>query len=329
MRQHGHSDDVEMTHPRLLLVFARDVAASGGDVRELRLAVERGQLVRLRRGVYCERWRWRELDDRQRHVLRVHATLAFVTTPAIVCSTSAAAMWGLPVANGWADDVTVLCPYRGGGKSEPGIRRTSAAPTSEHELIDGIAVASLARTFIDIAREQDFASALVTADAILARPDSPGSAQIAETLARTPMRTGRAAAARVLRFASGASESVGESRARGAMIALGFEAPQLQVEFVDREGRMRVDFFWPSVGIVGEFDGQIKYSGGVHGPAEVVAWREKKREDRLRRLVAGVVRMTADDIRDPVVLGGLLSAAGVPRAADPTTGSRTPAREGL
>ena len=262
-------------------------------------------------------------------MLRVHATLAFVTTPAIVCGDSAAAMWGLPIADGWPDEVSVLCPYRGGGKSEPGIRRTSAAPTSEYELIDGIAVTSLSRTLIDIAREREFASALATADAILARPDSPGSARIAETLARTPMRTGRAAAARVLRFASGKSESVGESLARGALISLGFEAPQLQAEFVDREGRMRVDFFWPPVQVAGEFDGQVKYSGGIHGAAEEVLWREKKREDRLRRLVAGVVRITAEDVRDRQVLAGLLSAAGVPRAADPLPVSRTPSREGL
>lgn len=121
-------------------------------------------------------------------------------------------------------------------------------------------------------------------------------------------------------FADAAAESVGESVSRVRMDQWGLEPPQLQVRCdVDLDGgsRVRVDFFWPEHGIVGEFDGLTKYQKpellAGRRPEDVVV-EEKLREDALRRLGLRVVRWVWADLRRPSRLRDLLVAAGVPRS---------------
>lgn len=63
----------------------------------------------------------------------------------------------------------------------------------------------------------------------------------------------------------------------------------------------RCDFGWREHGVVGEFDGKIKYQrdgyGGLH--PEQVVWREKLREDRMRATGLGMVRWTTVDLAHP------------------------------
>ena len=64
-----------------------------------------------------------------------------------------------------------------------------------------------------------------------------------------------------------------------------------------------------------EFDGKTKYTRNEFtkgDPAEVV-WREKKREDRLRRQVRTVVRVLTSDVRTPSLLDAKLRDAGIHR----------------
>jgi len=67
-------------------------------------------------------------------------------------------------------------------------------------------------------------------------------------------------------------------------------SPTLQKTVLDPDGAFvaRVDFFWDEFGIVGEFDGMIKYD---EGGSDAVR-REKRREDTLRDLGYEVVRWT-------------------------------------
>ena len=63
----------------------------------------------------------------------------------------------------------------------------------------------------------------------------------------------------------------------------------------------RVDFWWPDLGLVGEFDGRMKYRlDGVEDgrPLEDRLWTEKTREDRLRAAGARVARWTWDVAMD-------------------------------
>ncbi len=63
----------------------------------------------------------------------------------------------------------------------------------------------------------------------------------------------------------------------------------------------RVDFAWPASGVIGEFDGRVKYGRALapdQDPVEAL-WREKVREDLLRDLGWQVVRWTWADLDDP------------------------------
>ncbi|MGJ9373609.1 hypothetical protein [Nesterenkonia sp. CF4.4] len=120
-----------------------------------------------------------------------------------------------------------------------------------------------------------------------------------------------------LELADGLSESAGESLSRVRMLDLGFEPPQLQVSFELGVALARVDFYWPGVGVVGEFDGKLKYTRGAGlsgAPAEETVWQEKLREDALRARGLKVVRWVWDDLQRPGVLAARLRDAGVPLA---------------
>ena len=295
------------------LLFARDVARFGGDPRELRNSRE---LIRVRRGVYCARDTWDAIDSRQRHLLRIRASMPSLTVPGMFAGVSAAAVWDIPILGDWPTEVTLLSPYRGGGKSEPGVLRTSvSAASATSAAIDGIPVTTLARTGVDLARTNVFGAAVASVDAIVARVGASFRDDMRVELLRMNLRAGTARALRVLDVACDNSGSYGESRARAAIIDLGFDAPETQVEFRDEIGAMYPDFYWRGVNIAGEFDGKTKYTRDefAHGdPAEVV-WKEKKREDRLRRQVRTVVRIHHQHVENPPMLSRMLAAAGIPR----------------
>lgn len=118
-----------------------------------------------------------------------------------------------------------------------------------------------------------------------------------------------------IEFASSDSGSWGESDCRAAIHLLGYPAPELQRRFVDSEGEMFVDFYFDRDDVACEFDGKSKYTHDKYtmgDPAEVV-WREKKREDRLRKQVRTVVRILTEDVRNPHLLDRKLREAGVRR----------------
>ena len=84
----------------------------------------------------------------------------------------------------------------------------------------------------------------------------------------------------------------------------GGRAPEdLQLDVVDRLGALvgRVDFAWPSVGVIGEFDGRVKYGRELAPDQDPVKalWNEKLREDLLRDLGWQVVRWIWADLDDP------------------------------
>jgi hypothetical protein len=119
---------------------------------------------------------------------------------------------------------------------------------------------------------------------------------------------------RVLEFADARAESVGESVSRVTMAELGLPAPVLQHRFFDADGFIgTVDFWWPELGVIGEFDGRVKYFDPrmSRGDPAAVVYREKYREDRLRGLGPRVVRWGWPEAISAARLGPRLAAAGV------------------
>ena len=109
-------------------------------------------------------------------------------------------------------------------------------------------------------------------------------------------------------FADPRSESVGESRSRVAIARAGLPVPRPQLDVVSADGVVvgRCDFGWEELGVVGEFDGKVKYGRALlrpdQDPGDVV-FEEKLREDALRDTGREVVRWVWAELRDftPVV----------------------------
>lgn len=298
------------------ILLSSDASTGLRDPAVVRNLVTSGQLVRLRRGAFVRASQWASADARERHVLRVRAVVVLATRPIAVSGISAAAVYGMPVRNSWPDDVCVLDRWKGGGRSEPGVRRTAAGyPTARVVYFDGLPITDIARTALDVARSAAFRDAMGSVDWALWRknPLRISLADLAHELRRMHPYARRRHLEAVVAFATHLSDSFGESLTRAVIWELGFELPELQHRFWDRSGEMFSDFYWRSIRSAGEFDGKAKYfQDPGEDPGEVL-WREKKRQDRLMALGYSVIRFTWNDVLDPRRMTLLLTEAGIPR----------------
>ena len=212
--------------------------------------------------------------------------------------------------------VVVLDRWRGGGRSEPGVIRTARGATTAQLVVrHGYECTTLARTALDVCRGLTFLSAVPLLDWCLWE-QNPLAVTKEELIGEASSMKVSSVLWRGIDFATSLSGSIGESEARGTIHELGYPQPQLQRRFVDAEGEMFPDFYFEDDDAVVEFDGKTKYTRDEYtkgDPAEVV-WREKKREDRLRRQVRTVVRILTEDVRTPRFLHRKFSEAGIRRA---------------
>lgn len=280
--------------------LARDLIADGFAGPEIARLAHRGELIRIRRGAYVDGPAG-AVDARASHQLLVVATMRQLAKPATVSHVSAAAMHGLPV---WPDALARVHLTRpdaqGRVRSSMHLHQVDL-PAEETTLIDGCNVTSLARTVIDVARTEGFIRSVAAADAALAR--GLDASELLSVIGAHPRLHGVARARRVVAFADGRSESVGESCSRVVFHVNGVPAPTLQHEVRDEWGRFlgRSDFCWESRRVIGEFDGKVKYAALLRpgqSPSDVVV-AEKVREDAIRAQGWQVMRWTWEDIFSP------------------------------
>ncbi|WP_157981625.1 type IV toxin-antitoxin system AbiEi family antitoxin domain-containing protein [Protaetiibacter intestinalis] len=300
------------------LISTSDYLRVGSDVRELTRAVERGELVKLRRGSYVPVRRWDSAGPRERHLLRAVAASRAARRELPFAGATAAAIWEM-WQHSYPEEVSFLDEWKGGGRSEPGVRRITAAASSAFvRRVDGHLVTGVARTAIDVARSAgDFTTAVGTLDWALWRrnPNRVTREELAAELKKLPTTLRRRFVERAIAFASPMSDSYAESYARALMYVLGYEVPVLQLEFPHATGSYFVDFAWPAYLVIAEIDGFGKYldpSMNAGDPARVVL-AEKLREDELRRRGYHVIRVYWSDLTNPVALVTKLDTAGIPR----------------
>jgi len=132
------------------LLLSKDLAAAGIESGELRSRTRSGDLVHLRRGAYTTPT---GRTDREDHLLRVRAALAFAESLSVLSFGSAALVHGLPVPGSALQSVHLTKIRNSGGKRRPGIH-VHVAPLSAAEItsVNGLPVTSLDRTFADLAR---------------------------------------------------------------------------------------------------------------------------------------------------------------------------------
>lgn len=277
----------------------RDLASEGHTPAGLDRLSRRGDLVRVRHGAYA--------DEPASTALELHRQLIAGTVPILdpgmaLSHVSAGVLHGLPSWDSTLDRVSVLRLTTGHGSRRTNlhVRRAPIEPAELAE-VDGYPVTGLERTAVDLACIHAYDRAVAVLDAAL---HLGGSAEVmADTVEAARRRRGVNTARAALGFADGRSESVAESISRVRFAAAKLPAPELQVNVYDEFGTWlaRSDFGWIAQGVLGEFDGRIKYLGSPEDVALAVM-KEKAREERLRECGWVVVRWGWSDLADRTAL---------------------------
>jgi hypothetical protein len=284
------------------VALRRDFVAAGFDADGVIRAVRAGVLVRLRRGAYADAELWRSLDERGRHLLTARAVLAALSPPAALSHVSAALALGLPVWGVDLSTVHVTRAHAGQSRQEAGVvHHRGHLPPDQVVEVDGMRVTRADRTVLDIARLAGFESGVVTADAALYQSLVTVDDMVALHVAMADW-PGSAVAGRVIRFADGLAQTVGESRTRVFCHVIGLPTPKLQVEVYARGHRYFLDLVIEEAMTAIEFDGKLKYRmGDSEDPRtlEAIMWAEKRREDDVRSIGYRFERVVWEDFARP------------------------------
>lgn len=295
-----------------------------GERSALFTSARRGELVGLFPGVYINAALWQRLTPTERYRARVKSASLIAPAETIFSHLSAASLWRLPIVGAWPKSAHVLASPSAGGRSTRVFQRHTVGIPAEVELIEGVTVTTLARTAVDVASRLDFVAAVAVVDATLRRTSHPLSqlpvtsvlrADLTEAIHEVPFQHGREKARLAVEFADGAADRPGESVSRANMRRIGCPIPQLQVALAGASGRIYiVDFWWPQFNMIGEFDGDAKYTDPefLRGRTpEQALLDEKLREDDLRAAGHGMCRWRWATAMSVHSLHAHLRAAGI------------------
>lgn len=280
------------------LILRKETAGTHISDEQLQHMVGNKTLVRLWPGALADFTAVSELQAVEKHRLTVIAAARAGRPGRIFSHTSSAAMHRLPML--WPDlsQVHVTSP-KVGKRAKHIVRHQATVKPQDIDVIDGVTVTSIERTACDVARLGTNRQALEVLDAALRRDADPD--RMRQILDSCRGFKGVEMLRRALAHANASSESIGESLSRAVMLEFpDLPIPRQQVKIFDDHGVFiaRVDFLLANR-VIGEFDGMIKYSGGLGDePAWQTVVEEKAREDRLRAQGYTVVRWTWPDLAD-------------------------------
>lgn len=265
--------------------------------------VRRGELVRLRHGVYCLTSLAGTDDPRERHRLDLAAALTATREPSWAFGASAALLHGVPLPFTVPERIKLA---RQSGLDERALRRPSRhrlvlpdadTTTGPVDATRTVVLRGVPTVGVDLAAVST-AATLSSArwrtavfDAALWQGATPDDLRaLVDAWRHLGHRTEALAA---LALARPGAQSVLETFSRLALVREGLPEPVLQQAFADASGLIGyADMWWPDWGVIGEADGAVKYQ------TRDDLLREKVREDRLRALGWTVVRWTMRDIEE-------------------------------
>ncbi|MBM7365790.1 hypothetical protein [Gordonia hydrophobica] len=214
---------------------------------------------------------------------------------------SAAAVLGLATLLPDLGVVHFSTPSSSGGRKLRTRHLHTGLPANSTMEAEGVEVTNPARTAVDIAATRGFAAGLAACDSAL-RMGVPVDELYAELGKRR--LSGASTALSAIKHADGRSANPYESWGRAQIIQAGLPVPDLQTHFVLSDGsNAYCDYSWAGK-VVAEYDGKRKYWRDLRpgdDPGDIV-YREKKREDALRRLELGVTRWITDDLYSKTVV---------------------------
>lgn len=268
-------------------------------------AISRGEFTRRRlqrdcRAIYRDVYLRRDVEL----TARLRAQAAWLSSGALLCGLSAAAMWGTK----WLDPAAPAEIIRAVRHSQPGIVvRSYRVHGEETGIIRGIPVTSPARTAFDLGRSLPLERALPVLDAVMAAT----RIKPRDIFAVADLWPGVRGVNRLrshLVLADGGAESPQESRLRLVLVKGGLPRPECQIEFPDLH--IRVDMGWREWKVAVEYDGVQHWSD-----ARQRSW-DIERIALLESEGWSVVRVSAEMMSRPEVIVGRvrdrLRAAGCP-----------------
>lgn len=320
-------------------------------LRRLRRAAARDRLVQLHQGVFIAPNEWFALKPWDRYSIAVLAYSLGRRTRAVFCGTTALHIWGVPliprpeavmvrsrsdgaartlparqIVTGNHEQITLPAVQRRANYLGKGAGLDTAVERqvrlSDSRMVGTVLTDRLATSVVGVVSAPRVTTAygLPVVDHLIRRlrPEPDAVLSLAHELLGPHTAAFRRFSA-LWKLAEPGAESAGESLSRALMHDLGFELPTLQHEIHDQHGYSlgRVDFWWESVGVAGEFDGRVKYSKPefMNGRSpDAIIMAEKEREARIRMRVGGLLRWTWDDLRHPDRFAEMLSHHGVPQA---------------
>ena len=269
-----------------------------------------GAWVRLQRGAYVPAGR--VTAPRERAVAHIVAVQERLTSLHWFSHESAALLWGLPT---WRTPTVthVRQPGRAGAGRDRAICRHCGGVDERHlTAVAGIPVTDLELTMVDCARTLPPLAGLVVADAAL-RAGADRQAALA-MLDAARGRNGAARARAVIELADDGAESPGETATRFVLLREGLPRPATQVPVATRLGTFWADVGWDEWSVVAEYDGHVKYAS----VDDLV--REKRRHDAMVEAGRRILRVTKDDLAQPVRLAArarVLLPPGIPTVRRP------------
>ena len=231
---------------------------------------------------------------------------------------SASSLLGLPHVGPWPPKVHLLDTATSHTTVTAWFVRhgVSKRPFSDARLVNGIPVAPLARTIVDVAATQPALRSVPAIDHVL-RQGLASVADLSRELAAVDPK-GHSRAKAALAMGSPLSGSPAESIGRVRFRQVGAPDPVQQQEFTrPGERRVVVDFWFPDQGVVVEVDGRAKYEDPALLGGRTTAdahWQEKRREDFLRSFpeVRFVVRFSWAYLMDLEAVRAALVRVGIP-----------------
>ncbi|NLG23242.1 MAG: type IV toxin-antitoxin system AbiEi family antitoxin domain-containing protein [Actinomycetales bacterium] len=303
------------------IITTADAAALGVSPAVLRSMLRAGLLVRIARGVYVSAAQFNPPEDsplrsdrfklaKHRHLLRLDALLRQYGKKVAASHQSALVVWDLPFNMRALERLHVARTTPGGT-----LRRFDDFTIHTCSLDDVITLHEERRVVVPSlavigqALTVGLLPAVDAADAAIVAGLTT-KAELEKMLTRMRHTPQLAVARQAVRLADGLAESPGETRLRLILVELGITF--IAQHWVHIEGttiHYRVDFYLPDLGVILEYDGQVKYGqaaqrrdnvpgeGGTGADAGRTALvNEKAREDDLRREGFGVGRVTSQNL---------------------------------
>lgn len=266
------------------VLLRRTAVGMGLDDNWLNRMIRAGAIVRIRHGVYADPSVWPNLTKFEQHVVLSRSVLQLYDDRVALSHASAHLTRGGP---DWGLDlrtVNLTNLFGRGDRIRSGItHHRGSVRVEDVTRLNGHWITSGARTAVETAASASHVPAVCVLDWTLQQ--GLATRDQIEAYAGVHMREwpGSIALPHAVRRCDGRSESVGETRSRLVFDDAGI-VTEPQWEVFHPSGRLagRVDLLLPALGIMGEFDGAVKY-GRLLKPGQTIS--DVIRDERAREVL--------------------------------------------